>query len=75
MADGNLDNLFPPGNNGTAHGVGMITGNDGSSYVFQTPRDNNNSQLSLGPISYQLDASGKHIESVSQTTDNPLGGS
>lgn len=74
MANGNIKNLFPPGNDGKQQGVGMIDGDDGNSFVFQTPRDNNNQALVVGPCSYELDPNGKHIESVSQTTSGPIGG-
>ncbi|PCJ24589.1 MAG: hypothetical protein COA97_09410 [Flavobacteriales bacterium] len=72
--DGDLKNLYPPGNNGTSRGVGMIDGDDGKNYVFQTPTDNNNHELALGSISFTLSENGKHIESVSQTSDDLLGG-
>jgi hypothetical protein len=72
MGYGNLDNLFPPGNNGTSHGVGMITGNDGKHYVFQTPSDNDGQVLTLGPISFVV-TNGRHIDSVSQSSDGSTG--
>ncbi len=34
---GNGTNLFPPMNDGSANGVGMIDGHDGNKYIFQTP--------------------------------------
>ena len=73
MATGKLENLFPPGNNGTAQGVGMINGHDGNKYVFQTPGDNNGQALRENcDISFNV-VNGRFIDSVSQSADNPLG--
>ncbi|HEY9081861.1 MAG TPA: hypothetical protein VIN73_00890 [Vicingaceae bacterium] len=72
MATGDLKELFPPGNKGTSQGVGMIDGHDGKKYVFQTPNDNSGQELVLGPISFNV-VNGRFIDSVTQTSDNPLG--
>lgn len=50
----------------------MIDGHDGKKYVFQTPDDNNGQELVLGPISFNV-VNGRFVDSVSQTSDNPLG--
>ena len=42
-ATGNLDDLFPPGNNGSSHGVGFIEGDTSGKgrqfFVFKTTGD------------------------------------
>lgn len=67
MAQGGvLDELYPPGSTGVVNGVGMITGNDGKKYIFQTPGDNNNQPLTKGVAITFTVTNGRHIESVSQ---------
>ena len=51
-AQGKLTNLFPPGNTGVAHGVGLISPMDASGaltgppfHVFQTPSDVESGQV------------------------------
>lgn len=73
MAKGDLKDVFPPGNNGTSNGVGIIVGEDGNQYVFQTPRDNNNQVLTVNSPIYFTLVNGKHVESVSQDSSNPIG--
>lgn len=73
MADGNLDELFPPGNKGTSQGVGMITGSNGDHYVFQTPKDNNGKALTIGQKIYFDVVNGGHIENVRQESSGPIG--
>jgi len=59
-AIGILNNLHPPGNNGTTRGVGVIVTEDGTQYKFQTPQDNNGAVLKVGrTISFDLNESGK----------------
>lgn len=72
--NGTVKNLFPPHNNGTSRGAGMIDGDTGSNLVFQTPGDNNSQTLSEGQtITYEVDSHG-NITSVSAgTSDDPLG--
>ena len=66
-ADGVIHDLHPPHNDGTHKGTGMIEGDDGSSYVFQTPDDNNGELLNASDaIFYTLSDDGQHIASVSQ---------
>lgn len=72
MATGKLTQLFPPGNTGTAQGVGMIDGDDGNKYVFQTPGDNNGKALVEGSISFNV-VNGRFIDSVTQETSGPIG--
>ena len=55
-ATGDLKNVYPPGNKGTAYGVGIIAGDDGNIYVFQTPQDNGGMALEIGnKIFFELD--------------------
>ncbi len=63
--NGTVTNLYPPTNNGTSRGAGMIDGDTGDNLVFQTPGDNNNQVLAVGQsISYETDSHG-NITSVS----------
>ena len=66
-ADGIIEELHPPDNDGTHNGAGMIEGDDGSSYIFHTPEDNNGELLNASDaIFYTLSDDGQHIASVSQ---------
>ena len=66
-ADGIIKDMYPPTNDGTHNGAGMIEGDDGSSYVFQIPGDNNGELLNASDaIFYTLSDDGQHIASVSQ---------
>ena len=47
---GVIKDLHPPMNDGTHHGVGMIIGDDGKKYVFQTPSDNDGIVLTTGDV-------------------------
>ncbi|MEX2341181.1 MAG: hypothetical protein WD605_02570 [Candidatus Paceibacterota bacterium] len=68
-ATGELKNMFPPGNNGTVRGVGMIDGHDGNKYVFQTPRDNGGQELKEGDEVFFEPGNGRTAHSVAQTAD------
>lgn len=72
-ATGNLKNIFPPGNNGSTRGVGMIDGHDGNKYVFRTPGDNGGKELIIdATISFNV-VNRRLIDSVTQETRNPIG--
>lgn len=72
-ATGDLKNMFPPGNNGTSKGVGVVVGEDGTRYVFQTPRDNNGEVLLEGQtVEFTLNKN-RHITNLTAYTDAPIG--
>lgn len=64
---GTIKDLHPPHNNGTHHGSGKITPDDGGKDVkFHTPDDNNNEILDKSkPVYYTLDSKGKHVDTFS----------
>jgi hypothetical protein len=63
--NGTVKDMFPPHNDGTRTGAGMIDGETGDNLVFQTPGDNNGQVLAVGQaISYEVNAQG-NITSVS----------
>ncbi len=52
----------------------MIDGDDGNSYVFQTPDNNNGKVLTCpGRITFTV-VNGRHIDSVTQDVEAPPGG-
>ena len=61
---GTIKDLHPPMNDGTRHGVGMITGDDGKMYVFQTPSDNNGQVLTKGNVVIFDVTNGRHVTNV-----------
>jgi CspA family cold shock protein len=72
-ATGDLTNIFPPGNKGTARGVGMIDGHDGNKYVFRTPGDNDGKELKEGDEVFFEPGNGRKVHSVTQESDSPIG--
>lgn len=79
MARGIISHLHPPMNGGTNNGVAMVSGDDGSFHVAQTPRDNNSEALyadPANPVYYILTADGNNIASLSHTNpdDDGTGG-
>jgi len=64
---GSIKNMFPPTNNGTKRGAGMIDGGDSPDKVFQTPGDNNGMILSVGQtVTFEVDEHG-NITSITQS--------
>ena len=70
---GNIKDMYPPGNDGLSHGVGIIEDANGDKFVFQTPQANNGEVLTEGNIVFfTLSENGKRVESVSLTNpDSP----
>ena len=69
--NGQVVNMFPPGNDGSKRGAGIVRENDGTNngaeFVFQTPQDVSDTPLELN-TKITFEAEGNDARNVKKAT-------